>query len=136
MKLDGALVKPLKTDIHQIKHKTSVRTLQETQCISIAKTNNLILFRKYSLFILKTIRNTQARRVGKMQSRWYIQLQLCFKTLGPCLNYVLALLLANACFHCQDVCHRNLLMAVMGPQVTTDSSYFLFTVVSDVLFVR
>jgi hypothetical protein len=71
-----------------------------------------------------------------MQSSWYIWLPLCFKTLGPCFNYVLALLLANESVHCQDIYHRNLLMAVMGPQVTTDSNYFLFTLVSDGLFVR
>lgn len=136
LKLDNALVKPLKSDIHQITPKRRVRTLRETQYISITKINHLILYRKYSLFILRIIRNTQAHRVDKMQSSCYVQLPLCFKTLGQCLNYVLALLLANESFHCQYIYHRNLLMAVMGPQVKTDSNYFLFTVVSDGLFVR
>jgi hypothetical protein len=46
----------------------SVRTSQETHCVSITKPNQLKLLGKQSLFIVRIIWNTQIHCVGRMQS--------------------------------------------------------------------
>jgi hypothetical protein len=44
-------------------HTDTVRTSQETHCVSAAEPSWLMLFMKQSLFIVGTIRNTQTQSV-------------------------------------------------------------------------
>jgi hypothetical protein len=66
--LTAAKFKPL-TFIHffSIIFKHSVRTSQETLCVSVAKIGILMLFRQTNAITVKTIRNTYIHCVGRMQ---------------------------------------------------------------------
>jgi hypothetical protein len=64
-------LKLLKIYLFYIVYKNSVRTSQEMYYFSATKTNSLMLFMEKSLFILKTIRNTQAHFVERIQ-RFYM----------------------------------------------------------------
>jgi hypothetical protein len=49
-------------------HNKSVRASQKIHYVSATKPNRLMLFEKQSLFIVRTVRNTQMHCVGRMQS--------------------------------------------------------------------
>jgi hypothetical protein len=49
-------------------HTDTPRTSQETHYVSATETNRLMVFRKQSLFIVRTIRNTQINCVNRKQT--------------------------------------------------------------------
>jgi hypothetical protein len=62
------LINTLRTRFLLNNAKNVVRTSQKTHYVSVTKTNQLTPFREKSLFIVRTIRNTQISFVARIQS--------------------------------------------------------------------